>query len=119
MKVDENGNFIFQYILNDAGQPEPCPDLDTWGEWLERAHIERASGTGTREDMLGFVTELPTGARVYTSFQAIDYSFAPGLGLWRTNVFTPDGWDRFEDNFGGDREMARQNHARVVEQWNQ
>jgi len=64
-----------RYILNAAGEPEPCPDLWTWGHWLETADRHVA------DTRFGDV-------RVSTVFLGLDHSFDGGPPvLWESFIF--------------------------------
>jgi len=65
-----------RYILNDAGEPEACPDLITWARWYERA--ERRIASNYVGDVL-----------VSTVFLGLDHSFGVERGpiLFETMIF--------------------------------
>lgn len=41
--------FAGQYILNAAGEPEPCYDAVKWSRWFERAHRDLTVRVGYDE----------------------------------------------------------------------
>lgn len=72
-----------RYILNEQGEPEPCPDLLTWMQWYETAerHVchDMDEGTGAEQ------------VRVSTIFLGLDHRLlfkddGPPV-LWETMVF--------------------------------
>lgn len=69
-----------RYILDAAGNPQPCEDLLEWGRWMETAP------RGVARD----IDEGPDGGtiRVSTVFLGLDHSFVGGPPvLWETLVF--------------------------------
>jgi hypothetical protein len=67
---------IDRYILDDDGEPQPCPDLRTWGRWMETA--DRTVLKSTHR-----------GVVVSTVFLGLDHNFAaagPPV-LWETMIF--------------------------------
>lgn len=64
-----------RYILNAAGEPEPCENLYAWGLWMETADRH--------------VADARFGAvRVSTVFLALDHNFGFGPPvLWESMVF--------------------------------
>lgn len=65
-----------RYILNAAGEPEPCEDLLTWGRWMQTADRHVA------DTHFGDV-------RVSTVFLGLDHAFwgeGPPV-LWESMVF--------------------------------
>jgi hypothetical protein len=69
------------YILNDAGEPEPCDDLLHWAAWFETADRRVAQDMDEGDG--------PNGVRVSTVFLGLDHNVT-GHGppvLWETLVF--------------------------------
>jgi len=66
---------MLQYILDADGEPQPCDDLRTWGEFMQ---------TGDR-----IVAQETIGeTKVSTVFLGIDHQFGQGPPvLWETMVF--------------------------------
>lgn len=67
------------YILNEAGDPVPEPDVITWARWFEVHNSDR---------VVAF-TELPNGVSVSTVFLALDHGMG-GNGdplLFETMIF--------------------------------
>lgn len=65
-----------KYILDKDRKPQPCPNLDAWAAWFEKA------------DRIVLLDKLPTGT-VSTVFLGLDHSL-PNTGhpiLWETRVF--------------------------------
>ncbi len=101
-----------QYILNDQGEPVPCPDLMTWGMWMET--VNRHVGD-----------EVIDGIRISTVFLGLDHRYNNGPPiLWETMTFGADRkhWsskskepiDQECDRCSGNREQAEAMHAEVV-----
>ncbi len=66
-----------RYILNAAGEPEPCEDLLTWGEWIGTPGNKRIAST-----------DLPDGRWVSTVFLGLDHGWGQGPPvLFETMVF--------------------------------
>ncbi len=64
-----------KYILNEAGQAVPEPDLLTWARWFETSDRQLA------EDEIGDI-------RVSTVFLGLDHSFGDGPPLlWESMAF--------------------------------
>ena len=64
-----------RYMLNALGEPEPCPDLLTWGRWYETA--DRRVGN----DVIG-------DTEVSTVFLGLDHNFGADKPiLYETMVF--------------------------------
>lgn len=97
-----------RYILDDAGNPVPEPDLLKWGRWLETA--KRI----VRQDRIA-------GYFISTVFLALDYNFT-GRGrpiLWETMIFPKTGMpeprlDHFQLRYTS-REEALKGHQRIVQ----
>jgi hypothetical protein len=70
-----------KYILNDAGEAEPCTDLHAWAVWFETA------------DRVVKKTRLGGDVKVSTVFLSLDHSFGALTGgksvpiLWETMIF--------------------------------
>lgn len=98
----------YRYILDESGQPVPCPDLIKWADWFEVLHHRIVRSTVLKVETLGNI-------RVSTIFLGLDHNFM-GEGrplLWETTVLCPpDGSDRTE-RFD-DREKAIAYHAQLV-----
>ena len=70
-----------RYILNAAGEPEECPNLFTWGRWMETAerHVCHDMDEGVGGEKV----------RVSTVFLGLNHNFSrkgPPV-LWETMVF--------------------------------
>lgn len=63
-----------KYILDERGDPVPCPDVVKWAKWF--------STTDHRQVLLD---KLPT-AQVSTIFLGLDYSLTKPPVLWETKV---------------------------------
>lgn len=97
-----------RYILDEAGQPVPCPDLMTWARWME----ENGAGP-VRIVARTLFPELK--AMVSTVFLGIDYAFQGGPPLIFESML-------FVENLGGEdqrrystREEAEAGHKEMVE----
>lgn len=69
------------YILNAAGEPEPCDDVLEWGRWFETAerHVAHDMDEGAADG---------TRVRVSTVFLGLDHQWGNGPPiLWETLVF--------------------------------
>jgi hypothetical protein len=94
---------IFQYILVDR-RAVPCPDMLTWGRWMENSFDERVVA---KSDVREF--------HISTVFLGIDHNWLPGPPvLFETMVF--EG----EDGLGKDMyrystwDEAKRGHEEVV-----
>jgi hypothetical protein len=69
-----------RYILDDAGEPVPCPDLIAWAQWFE--HAERVAHDLDEGDPGKQI-------RISTVFLGLDHRFGGGGPpiLWETLVF--------------------------------
>jgi hypothetical protein len=70
-----------RYILNDAGDAEPCDDLLTWGRWMQTADRHVAQDLDEADEHRTI--------RVSTVFLGLDHDWL-GTGppvLWETLVF--------------------------------
>jgi hypothetical protein len=75
----------FHYILNDAGEPEPCDDTLRWAQWHQ---------DNQQQCVVGQQHVFKDGRDVYIStvFLALDHAafmMGPAV-LWETIVFTGD-----------------------------
>jgi hypothetical protein len=88
------------YILNEAGQPVPEPDVLAWGNWYH------ARGHHVAEDVIGDI-------RVSTIFKGVDNSYreGPPRGLFETAIFAPD---HYEVGMFDTREIAQVGHSLAV-----
>jgi hypothetical protein len=74
-----------RFILNDEGEPEPCPDLLKWASGLETNDRKVAR------------TELPNSRVVSTVFLGLDHGYPPGpVLLFETMLFDYSGGARPE-----------------------
>lgn len=116
--TDEDGRPQLWYILDDQGTPVPARNAREWGDWMNAAHVERLEGKGDRIDTLGLVTDLPTGERVYTTFQGYAGEWEGGDPiLWETVVLRPGDpmvLLSHQRRYPGDRDTAGQVHASTV-----
>jgi hypothetical protein len=91
-----------RYILDDAGNPYPEPDIIRWATWSVTA--ERRVGDTRVGDV-----------RVTTVFLGTDRQFDEGVPiLWETMVFGGT-LDQEQDRCSGSREQAEAMHAAMVE----
>lgn len=93
------------YILDERGEPVPCPDLLTWARWFEVVHHR-------------ILTSTDVGAfHVSTVFLGIDHAFHGGPPvLWETMIFgAPKGHplDGYQERYTS-RGEAIEGHARAV-----
>ena len=66
-----------RYILDDSGNPVPCPDLLTWVRWFETAG-DRVIAQDTVDPKI----------MVSTVFLGLDHNFSHGEPiLWETLIF--------------------------------
>lgn len=90
-----------RYILNDAGEPVPEPDLYAWGKWYDEH--DRHVGA----DQFGPV-------RVSTVFLGLDHKFSIDAGppvLWETMIFGGPH-DQYQERYRS-RTDALSGHARA------
>jgi hypothetical protein len=91
-----------RYILDDAGNPCPEPDVVRWEDWYETAQRRVAEST------IGDV-------RISTVFLGLDHNFGDGPPeLWETMVFG-GVLGQEQDRCSGSREQAEAMHAAMVE----
>jgi len=82
---------VSKYILNDAGEPEPCPNLMAWGKWMEadeRRFLKQ--------------TTLADGTYISTVFLGLDHGFGAGTPvLWESMIFPEQGeWhELYQDRY--------------------
>ena len=90
-----------KYILNAAGEPEPCDDLFTWGRWMQN---------GSRV----VKQEQVNGAKVSTVFLGLDHRWTPEMKpeLFETMVFGGNHADHQERYATRDEAVA--GHERIV-----
>lgn len=94
-----------RYILDDQGEPVPCPDLMEWARWL-------AHGRHLAHDQVGDL-------EVSTVFLGIDHSFHGGGPpvLWETMIFhrgsRQTALDGYQERYAS-RESALRGHADAV-----
>jgi len=95
------------YILNAAGEPEPCDDILLWGAWFE--HDERR--VVRRSTFLA--GEPAVEVTVSTVFLGLDHGWDPDEPpvLWETMVFGPEG--EFQRRYQS-REAAIRGHNQIV-----
>lgn len=78
-----------RYILDEAGEPVPCPDLMTWAKWVEADPERRRVG----------LTPIGEG-RVSTVFLGLDHSWGDGPPvLWETMAFDIPGLDGEQERY--------------------
>ena len=91
---------ILQYILNDAGEPEACDDMEVWGLFMSTPGARQVA-----DDTFGDV-------RVSTIFLGIDHAFGGGSPvLWETMIF--GGNEEYQERYTS-RIAALQGHAKAV-----
>lgn len=104
-------NFNGRYILDEAGNVLPCPDLIEWGRWYETAGELRRVARDQVGDYL-----------ISTVFLALDHSWAPDPMrdpltyrpvLWETMAFDCIGHSVCMHRYAS-REDALRGHAEVV-----
>jgi hypothetical protein len=92
-----------QYILDDAGEPVPEPDILKWGRWMEG--VER----------LLIRTELAPNITVSTVFLGLDHGHGRGNNLpilWETMIFGGPHTD-YQERYTS-REAALVGHEMAV-----
>lgn len=100
-------NYVFNYILNDQGEPEPCDDLEFWSIWHlsdERRKVRQQTFPNAQ------------GQEIYVStvFLGTNHQFGDGPPvLWETMVWVGDEHLDFCWRYTS-REAAIAGHARVV-----
>lgn len=94
------------YIINDAGDVEPCSDTLEWGAWLERLGGGPASVARTM---------LPNGVKVSTIFLAIDHGFGSVPLLFETMIFF--GHQSLGQFRYPDWAVAAAHHLELVAHW--
>jgi hypothetical protein len=91
-----------KYILNAAGEPEPCDDLLTWGHWMNDVDRRRVGYTAFE------------GGYVSTVFLGLDHRFDHGEPvLWETMIIGGPH-DSFQDRYTS-LDAAVRGHQRAVE----
>ena len=94
---------IDRYILNAAGEPEPCDDIKKWATIAERS-ARRVDRTEVGDTV------------VSTVFLMLDHDFS-GKGppvLWETMTFPAGGFGEEQDRCSGSRADAQAMHDRMV-----
>lgn len=100
-------NYVRNYVLDEAGQPVPEPNLEKWGRWFEESWPARAVAR----------TDLDGGVYVSTVFLGLDHRFslflddAPPI-LYETMVFEGP-WDQSQWRYCT-REQATAAHDQIV-----
>lgn len=90
------------YILDGEGNPEPMPDLATWGQWCMLANR-----TLQRSEVNGLL--------VSTVFLGMDHSYGSGPPLlWETMVFQEGSSMDVECQRYATRSEALAGHAALV-----
>lgn len=98
------------YILDDAGNPVPEPDIYKWGDWFEATAKQSYHGD-PRRVAISQVREW----KISTVFLAIDHSFNGGAPLlWETMVFGPEPWGDWQDRYTSKAD-AEAGHKRIYE----
>lgn len=91
-----------RYILNDVGDPVPCPDLMEWARWVENGGNRIVKQTRVKDHF------------VSTVFLALDYQFYGGMPmLFETMVWDKDDKDIYQDRHST-RQKALLAHDRIV-----
>jgi hypothetical protein len=68
------------YILDDAGNPVPCDDLQQWAQWYETANAKRI----VAQD------DVADGVKVSTVFLGLDHNYGEGPPLLYTATAADD-----------------------------
>jgi hypothetical protein len=90
-----------RYILATDGEPVLCPDLMTWGLWLEKSADRRVA-----VDKIGDV-------RISTIFLALDHQWGDGPPiLWETMIFGGQ-FDQWQERYSTKAE-ALAGHLRLL-----
>jgi hypothetical protein len=107
---------LWNYILDDKGEPILEPDDAKWAKWFEENFFKR----GVKDDDVDHF-------RVSTSFNGIDHAFWNEEGgppvVWQTMVFDlsrgeEDRWTEIEkDHCAGNREQAEAMHEAMVQKY--
>jgi hypothetical protein len=93
-----------QYILDEAGEPVPCPDLLKWSAFLRDIGHRMVAKT-----------DLPDGAMVSTVFLGTDHQFGDGPPLlFETMIFHGDPGTGDECWRYATRAEALEGHAAAV-----
>lgn len=90
------------YILDESGNPQACPDLLEWARWFETA--ERHIGDTTIGD-----------SRISTVFIGIDHSFGYGPPLLFETMVFGGPMNEFQDRYTT-RAEALAGHESVCQQ---
>lgn len=105
-----------RYILDDDGNPVPCPDLITWANWFEQASVPRDDGQCDRHVAVSLRGELGKETMISTVFLGLDHSLTPGAPplLFETMIFRPDSTaDDYQERYTT-REEALAGHKVTV-----
>jgi hypothetical protein len=100
--ADDEAMMSDHYILDDMGNPIPCPDVLQWARIWRRADVRQLAHT-----------QIDKSVDVSTVFLGIDHGYRPDEPiLWETMIFggEHDGWcARYRS-----KEQAHAGHAAVV-----
>ena len=78
-----------RYVLGPNHEPIPCPDLRTWGLWLEHAD----------QDRIVAQTTLDGDVKVSTVFLGLDHSFDHGPPLLFETMIFGGAEDGYQDRY--------------------
>jgi hypothetical protein len=105
----EGGVVLTRYVLDDAGEPVPEPDLMTWARWFE---------TADRIVARTILSLAGTDVRVSTVFLGLDYNSGAGPPLIYETMIFGGHHDEYQARYAT-RAEALAGHAaavRLVEQ---
>lgn len=91
------------YILDDAGRPQPVDDLETWARWFEKSGATRIVARD----------ELADDVSVSTVFLASDHQWGDGPPLLFETMVFGGQWDQSQWRWPT-REAALAGHDRIV-----
>lgn len=98
----------YYFTLDEKGVPVPCPDVKTWGKWMQEA----GEGRVTLRVAESFVGR----ARVSTVFLGINHNFGEAHSfpiLWESMAFYPDGKDDQRRCYGTRADALAMHHRMV------
>lgn len=108
-----SSRFLMNYVLNDAGEAVPEPDIEKWSAWATQAY----GPSDDREHMPRRVAISKIGDwEISTVFLAFDHGWSadgPPI-LWELMTFGPPPWDEYQERFSS-RADALAGHFRVFE----
>lgn len=95
------------YILDDEGNPIPCPDLIEWAKWFENSNNRQL-----KKDLVGKYW-------VSTVFLGLDHNFLEGEPiLWETMIFSEsedqNKYEGYQERYITKKE-AIEGHQKAIE----